>query len=64
MKLSAQFEPAVDHNAALIEELRADPAYARIYLQTALDEIQEEGGAHAFIMAFRCFIKAGYFVDK
>lgn len=58
MKLKTKFEPAVDHNAAMIEELRADPTYAEIYLQTALDEIYEEGGVPAFLIALRQVIEA------
>ncbi|WP_202303392.1 helix-turn-helix domain-containing transcriptional regulator [Dryocola clanedunensis] len=58
MKLKTNPEPAVDHNIAMIEELRADPAYAEIYLQTALDEIYEEGGVAAFLIALRRVIEA------
>ncbi|RKQ41021.1 DNA-binding protein [Enterobacter sp. R1(2018)] len=58
MKLKTEFEPAVDHNIAMIEELRADPAYAEIYLQTALDEIYEDGGVPAFLIALRQVIEA------
>ncbi|WP_435929448.1 DNA-binding protein [Dryocola sp. BD613] len=42
----------------MIEELRADPAYAEIYLQTALDEIYEDGGIAAFLIALRRVIEA------
>jgi probable addiction module antidote protein len=58
MKLKTEFEPAVDHNIALIEELRADPDYAEVYLQTALDEIYEDGGVPAFLIALRQVIEA------
>ncbi|EOZ4483740.1 antitoxin MazE-like protein [Salmonella enterica subsp. diarizonae] len=45
--------PAIDHDVAMIDELRADPAYAEIYLQTALEDIDEPGGAGAFLAALR-----------
>ncbi|MEQ4616328.1 DNA-binding protein [Escherichia coli] len=46
---------AVDHNAAMIEELRADPDYANAYLANALEEINEPGG---FLVALRQVIEA------
>ncbi|MCT4701204.1 hypothetical protein MUA02_04400 [Enterobacteriaceae bacterium H20N1] len=59
MKPDKEFDPAVGHEAAMIEELRADPAYAEIFLQTAVDEIHEEGGVQAFFIALRRVILAG-----
>ncbi|EAM9428791.1 DNA-binding protein [Salmonella enterica] len=50
--------PAIDHDAAMIEELRADPAYAEIYLQTALEDIYEPGGVSAFLIALRQVVEA------
>ncbi|EMW3850407.1 DNA-binding protein [Salmonella enterica] len=50
--------PAIDHDAAMIEELRADPAYAEIYLQTALEDIYEPGGVGAFLIALRQVVEA------
>ena len=38
------YPASVDHNAAMIEELRADPDYANAYLANALEEINEPGG--------------------
>ncbi|EMQ3469626.1 DNA-binding protein, partial [Escherichia coli O45:H12] len=38
------YPAAVEHNAAMIEELRADPDYANAYLANALEEINEPGG--------------------
>lgn len=49
---------AVDHDAAMIEELRADPEYAEVYLQTALEDIYEPGGVGAFLIALRQVIEA------
>ncbi|EBY2762894.1 putative addiction module antidote protein [Salmonella enterica subsp. enterica serovar Gaminara] len=50
--------PAIDHDAAMIEELRTDPAYAEIYLQTALEDIYEPGGVGAFLIALRQVVEA------
>ena len=50
--------PAVDRDVQLIEELRNDPGYAEIYLQTALEDIYEEGGIPAFLTALRRVIEA------
>ncbi len=52
------FPPAVDRDALFIEELRADPSYAEIYLQTALEDIYEEGGVSAFLTALRRVVEA------
>lgn len=51
--INKNIPPAIDHDAAMIDELRADPAYAEIYLQTALEDIDEPGGAGAFLTALR-----------
>lgn len=50
--------PSVSRDAEIIETLRADPAYAEVYLQTALEEIYEEGGVPAFLTALRRVIEA------
>ena len=52
------FPPAVDRDALFIEELRADPLYAEVYLQTALEDIYEEGGVPAFLTALRRVVEA------
>ncbi|MBM7344170.1 putative addiction module antidote protein [Pantoea coffeiphila] len=52
------FPPTVDRDALFIEELRADPSYAEIYLQTALEDIYEEGGVSAFLTALRRVVEA------
>ncbi|EDG9918628.1 DUF3018 family protein [Salmonella enterica subsp. enterica serovar Typhimurium] len=51
--INKNISPAIDHDVAMIDELRADPAYAEIYLQTALEDIDEPGGAGAFLAALR-----------
>lgn len=55
---ASTFPPLVDHDEAMIEELRASPAYAEVYLQTALEEIYEPGGVAAFLIALRHVIEA------
>lgn len=52
------YPAAVDHNAAMIEELRADPDYANAYLANALEEINESGGLGGFLVALRQIIEA------
>lgn len=54
----ADYPVAVDHNTAMIEELRADPEYADAYLATALEEINEPGGLGGFLVALRQVIEA------
>lgn len=49
----ADYPAAVDHNTALIEELRANPDYADAYLANALIEINEPGGLGGFLVALR-----------
>jgi probable addiction module antidote protein len=58
MDVAQNFPSAVDRDTQLIEELRADPAYAEIYLQTALEDIYEDGGVPAFLTALRRVIEA------
>ncbi|EAN4225189.1 DNA-binding protein [Salmonella enterica] len=52
------YPAAIDHNAAMIEELRADPDYANAYLANALEEINEPGGLGGFLVALRQVIEA------
>ncbi|WP_255455402.1 hypothetical protein [Pantoea sp. BAV 3049] len=40
----------------MIEELKADPDYAEVYSQMALDDIYEEGGVAAYLTALRCVL--------
>lgn len=51
------YPAAVEHNAAMIEELRADPDYANAYLARALEEINEPGGLGGFLVALRQVIE-------
>ncbi|ELV2190967.1 DNA-binding protein [Salmonella enterica] len=54
----ANYPATVDHNVAMIEELRADPEYANAYLANALEEINEPGGLGGFLVALRQVIEA------
>lgn len=57
MNLSC-YSTTVDHNVAMIEELRADPDYANAYLANALEEINEPGGLGGFFVALHQVIEA------
>jgi probable addiction module antidote protein len=46
------------HDTAVIEMLRDDPDMALDYLRTAFDELDEEGGESAFLMALRHVVEA------
>ena len=46
------------HDEAVIEMLRSDPEMAVDYLRTAFDELDEEGGESAFLMALRHVVEA------
>lgn len=46
------------HDEAVIEMLRNDPGMALDYLRTAFDELDEEGGESAFLMALRHVVEA------
>lgn len=50
--------PAVERDKLMIEALRADPDYADLYLKTALEEINEEGGLGGFLIALRRVLEA------
>ncbi len=50
--------PAVDRDKLMIEAFRADPDYADLYLKTALEEINEEGGLGGFLIALRRVLEA------
>ena len=52
------YPASVDHNAAMIEELRADPDYGNAYLPNALEELDEPGGVGGFLLALRQVIEA------
>ncbi|ORM62970.1 putative addiction module antidote protein [Pantoea rodasii] len=51
-------EKAVSHDDAMVAELRENPDYTEIYLQTALEDIYEEGGIAAFLIALRRVVEA------
>ncbi|EPC04121.1 DNA-binding protein [Litchfieldella anticariensis FP35 = DSM 16096] len=46
------------HDDAVIEMLRSDPSMAIDYLRTAFDELDEEEGEAAFLMALRHVVEA------
>nr|WP_298410609.1 addiction module antidote protein [uncultured Halomonas sp.] len=46
------------HDEAVIEMLRSDPTMAAEYLRTAFNELDEEGGEPAFLMALRHVVEA------
>ena len=50
-------QPYTKHDDILAEELR-DPDAARIYLQLALDEYEEDGDADVFLMSLLSVAKA------
>ncbi|MDF7631006.1 addiction module antidote protein [Pantoea sp. ME81] len=55
---SVSKKKAVSHDDAMVAELRENPDYAEIYLQTALEDIYEEGGIAAFLIALRRVVEA------
>ncbi|MDE8756893.1 DNA-binding protein [Pectobacterium polaris] len=55
---STTFEKTISHDDAMVAELRGNPEYAEIYLQTALEDIYEEGGIAAFLTALRRVVEA------
>ena len=46
------------HDDAVVELLRADPAFADEYLSTALDEVNQPGGREALLAALRHIAEA------
>ena len=56
--LSASNKKTVSHDDAMVAELRENPNYAEIYLQTALEDIYEKGGIAAFLIAIRRVVEA------
>jgi probable addiction module antidote protein len=55
---SSKKKRAISHDDAMVAELSEDPEYAQIYLQTALEDIYEEGGIAAFLIALRRVVEA------
>lgn len=59
MKYSeSQRSGSVSHDKAVVEMLREDPSMAQLYLQTALEEIYEDQGISAYLIALRRVIEA------
>jgi len=46
------------HDEAMIEMLRSDPDFATEYMRTAFEEMDEEGGEAALLMALRHVVEA------
>ena len=46
------------HDDAMIDMLRRDPAFAAEYLRVAFEELDEEGGEAAFLIALRHIVEA------
>ncbi|WP_066747877.1 DNA-binding protein [Proteus myxofaciens] len=55
---SKKVSASVDHDHHMVKELRENPGYAEIYLQTALEDIYEPGGIGAFLIVLRQIIDA------
>ena len=47
-----------NHDEAVIEMLRNDPDFATEYLKVAFEEMDEDGGEAAFLMALRHIVEA------
>jgi probable addiction module antidote protein len=47
-----------NHDKAVIEMLRNDPDFATEYLKVAFEEMDEDGGEAAFLMALRHIVEA------
>ena len=47
-----------NHDEAVIEMLRNDPDFATEYLKVAFEEMDEDGGEVAFLMALRHIVEA------
>ena len=46
-----------NHDEAVIEMLRNDPDFATEYLKVAFEEMDEDGGEAAFLMALRHIVE-------
>lgn len=53
-----KYPASVSHDEAVVKMLRENPSYAQIYLQTALEDIYEEQGVPAYLIALRRVIEA------
>ena len=57
-KSERKFSSTVSHDEAVVKMLRENPSYAQLYLQIALDEIYEDQGIPAYLIAHRRVIEA------
>jgi len=57
-KSERKFSSTVSHDEAVVKMLRENPSYAQLYLQIALDEIYEDQGIPAYLIALRRVIEA------
>ncbi len=57
-KSERKFSSTVSHDEAVVKMLRENPSYAQLYLQIALDEIYEDRGIPAYLIALRRVIEA------
>ena len=57
-KSQRKFSSSVSHDEAVVKMLRENPSYAQLYLQVALDEIYEEQGIPAYLIALRRVIES------
>ena len=53
-----KYSSSVSHHDAVVKMLRENPSYAQRYLQTALEEIYEDQGIPAYLIALRQVIEA------
>lgn len=54
----SKLKHSVDHHEQVVQMLRENPQEAQLYLQIALEEIYEEQGVGAFLIALRQVIEA------
>lgn len=57
-KSQRKFSSSVSHDEAVVKMLRENPSYAQLYLQVALDEIYEDQGIPAYLIALRRVIES------
>ena len=57
-KSERKFSSSVSHDEAVVKMLRENPSYAQLYLQVALDEIYEDQGIPAYLIALRRVIES------
>ena len=57
-KSQRKFPSSVSHDEAVVKMLCENPSYAQLYLQVALDEIYEDQGIPAYLIALRRVIES------